>query len=171
MEVSSFKVHLERRWGTSVSGPLKMVREDILLATLTLASQAILAGPGASLPSRFAMFPLMLSPDHEREGLGSRSGMEEAILATEFVWDVSKAAIASDGVTANADADADDNLNPRLVCEAMNASVLDTERVKRLTRESFILCVHLSICPMSNVQCGMMVMSSFIVEVEGIFLV
>jgi len=133
-----------------------MVRDDILLATLTLASQAMLAGPGASLPSRFARFPLMDSPDHEREGLGSRSGMEEAILATEFVWDVSKAEIASDGVTANADADGDgdgDNLNPRLVCEAMNASVLDTERVKRPARESFILCVHL--CPMSNVQCGM----------------
>jgi len=144
--LSSFKIHLERRWGTSVSGPLKMVRDDILLATLTLASQAMLAGPGASLPSRFARFPLMDSPDHEREGLGSRSGMEEAILATEFVWDVSKAEIASDGVTANADADGDgDNLNPRLVCEAMNASVLDTERVKRPARDSFILCA-----PMSN---------------------
>ena len=142
-----------------------MVRDDILLATLTLASQAMLAGPGASLPSRFARFPLMDSPDHEREGLGSRSGMEEAILATEFVWDVSKAEIASDGVTANADADGDgDNLNPRLVCEAMNASVLDTERVKRPTRESFIICVHL--CPMSNVQCGMIPVVCFNVIVH-----
>ena len=85
----------------------------------------------------------MASPDQERDCLASRSGMEEAILATEFVWDVSKAAIASDGVTANADADADDNLNPRLVCEAMNASVLDTERVKRpQERASSYVCTY-----------------------------
>jgi len=83
----------------------------------------------------------MASPDQEREGLASRSGMEEAILATEFVWDVSRVAIASDGVNANADADADAGLKKEafaFVCEAMNASVLDTERVKRPTRESFI---------------------------------
>lgn len=114
-----------------------MVRDDILFTTLTFASQAMLAGPGASRPSRFARFPLMASPDQEREGLASRSGMEEAILATEFVWDVSRVAIASDGVNANADADLKKEAFA-FVCEAMNASVLDTERVKRPTRESFI---------------------------------
>ena len=112
-----------------------MVRDDILFTTLTFASQAMLAGPGASRPSRFARFPLMASPDQEREGLASRSGMEEAILATEFVWDVSRVAIASDGVNANADLKKEAFA---FVCEAMNASVLDTERVKRPTRESFI---------------------------------
>jgi len=89
-----------------VSGPLKIVKEDILFAILTDASHAIFAGPGASRPSRSAGFPPTVYASvavHERSGLASRSGMEDAILLTVAVWELSSVAIASAGVASRAD--------------------------------------------------------------------
>lgn len=81
-----------------VSGPLKRVREDMRLATVTDPSQATFAGPGASRASRVVGFPQMVSAVQEREGLVSRSGMVEAIVFTVLVWEFERVAIASAGV-------------------------------------------------------------------------
>ena len=48
MLVLGFTMQRESKCGTSVSGPLKIVKDDMVFGTQTDASHAMLAGPGAS---------------------------------------------------------------------------------------------------------------------------
>jgi len=79
-----------------VSGPTKMEREESLFGTHAAASQAMLAGPGASRASRVeGDWPEMVSVDQDSDGFGWRSGMEAAILSTLVFCDASSLEMAS----------------------------------------------------------------------------
>ncbi len=66
-----------------------------------LDSHATFAGPGASRPSKRAVFPQILTSsavNQLRSSFTARSGMEEAILETVLAWDESRVFMASAGV-------------------------------------------------------------------------
>ena len=65
-------------WGTSVSGPLKIVSDDNFPGIYKSANQATLELPGASNAASIAGRPLMATPlpsDHDSDGLGAKSGI------------------------------------------------------------------------------------------------
>ena len=55
--------HRDIKWGTSVKGPLKMVRLDNVSWMQSEDNQAMLAGPGASLASKDTACPLMANEE------------------------------------------------------------------------------------------------------------
>jgi hypothetical protein len=81
--LSPTTTHRETRCGTSVSGPLNMVNDDSFDWTPRADNQAMLEGPGASLASKEAEFPPILTDPgvQVKSGFEFRSGILEAMEA------------------------------------------------------------------------------------------
>lgn len=55
--------HREIKWGTSVNGPLNIVKEDNVSSMHKEEIQAMLDGPGASLASRVTVLPAIVKQE------------------------------------------------------------------------------------------------------------
>jgi hypothetical protein len=98
---SSTNTTRETTCGTSVNGPLKIVKPHNFESTDTALNHATLAGPGASRASNVHGLPPIAIPSpsvHVKSDLISKSGIEDAIFSTVVACDDFKLEIASTAV-------------------------------------------------------------------------